>query len=52
MSISEKIKFNVSLSKYTSYRVGGYAKMYFKPSSLEELVSVIKQLPLTEEIFW
>lgn len=45
-------KFNVSLAKYTSYKVGGSAKIYCKPKSLPELSKFIKELPFNEEIFW
>ncbi|MGD0466066.1 MAG: UDP-N-acetylmuramate dehydrogenase [Gammaproteobacteria bacterium] len=45
-------KFNVPLAKYTSYKVGGSAKIYFKPENLQQLVEFIKELPKEEEIFW
>ena len=45
-------KFNIPLAKFTSYKVGGPAKIYFKPENLEELAEFIKKLPKEEEIFW
>ena len=45
-------KFNIPLAKYTSYKVGGSAKIYFKPENLQQLVEFIKSLPKEEEIFW
>ena len=45
-------KFNIPLAKHTSYKVGGCAKIYFKPKNLQELSKFIKELPLTEEILW
>ena len=47
-----EIKFNVPLAKYTSYKVGGCAKIYFKPKNLPELSQFMQELPLTENIFW
>ena len=47
-----EIKFNVPLAKYTSYKVGGCAKIYFKPKNLQELSQFMQELPLTENIFW
>ncbi len=47
-----EIKFNIPLAKCTSYKVGGPGKIYFKPKNLSELSEFIKQLPLSEEIFW
>lgn len=45
-------KFNVPLAKYTSYKVGGLAKIYFKPKNLTDLSKFMQELPLTEDIFW
>ena len=45
-------KFNVPLAKYTSYKVGGVAKIYFKPENLQQLGAFIKELPKEEKIFW
>jgi UDP-N-acetylmuramate dehydrogenase len=47
-----EIKFNVPLAKYTSYRVGGCAKIYVKPKNLQELSKFIQELPKADEIFW
>lgn len=47
-----EIKYNIPLAKFTSYKVGGKAKIYFKPNNLQELQSFIKQLPKDEKILW
>ncbi len=47
-----EIKYNMPLAKYTSYKVGGAAKIYFKPENLSELVMFIKQLPVNEKLLW
>ncbi len=43
---------NESLSKYTSWRVGGPAKNLFIPEELNDLVNFLKSLPSDEKIFW
>lgn len=45
-------KSSVVLAKYTTYKVGGTAKLYFKPKNVSELVAFIKQLPKEEKLFW
>lgn len=41
-----------SLSKYTSWRVGGPAKNLCIPESLDDLVNFLKSIPTDEKIFW
>ncbi|MDX2164453.1 MAG: UDP-N-acetylmuramate dehydrogenase [Gammaproteobacteria bacterium] len=41
-----------SLSKYTSWRIGGPAKNLFIPESLDDLTNFLKSLPVDEKIFW
>lgn len=41
-----------SLSKYTSWRVGGPAKNLFIPENLDDLVKFLQTLPNDEKIFW
>ncbi len=43
---------NESLSKYTSWRVGGPATLLYKPANLPDLISFISQLPATEPLLW
>ena len=47
-----EIKYNIPLAKYTSYKVGGSAKIYFRPKNLPELVMFIKKLPVDEPLLW
>lgn len=44
--------FNVPLAKYTSYKVGGCAKIYCRPKNTEQLVDFITSLPKQESIVW
>ena len=46
------VKYNVGLAKYTSFKVGGAAKIYCKPDSLQELSSAIMQFADVEPIVW
>lgn len=46
------MQFNIPLSKYTSYKVGGCAKIYCKPTNIQQLVEFIKLLPAQEKIVW
>jgi UDP-N-acetylmuramate dehydrogenase len=46
------VKYNINLAKYTSYKVGGNAKIYCKPKDLTELSEFVEQLPDNEQIFW
>jgi UDP-N-acetylmuramate dehydrogenase len=43
---------NESLSKYTSWRVGGPAKNLFIPDDITDLANFLKTLPETEKIVW
>jgi UDP-N-acetylenolpyruvoylglucosamine reductase len=42
---------NIPLAKYTTYKVGGPAKIYFKPENLQQLTSFLQNLSEEEEIF-
>lgn len=40
------------MSRHTSWRVGGAADLYFKPTSAHELTAFLAQLPSTMPIHW
>ncbi len=44
--------FNEPLAEYTTWRVGGPAARFYKPASVEDLGSFIRQLPVDEPILW
>ena len=54
-NFSKKIKgkffFNYDLKKTNWFNIGGKAKVYFKPESLNELISFIKEFGKTEKFF-
>jgi UDP-N-acetylmuramate dehydrogenase len=40
------------MSRHTSWRVGGAADLYFKPTSVQELTAFLARLPSTMPIHW
>ena len=47
-----EIRRDESMSKHTSWRVGGPADCFFRPASNDELVSFLRELDASTEIFW
>jgi UDP-N-acetylmuramate dehydrogenase len=47
-----KIFFDEKLADYTTWRVGGIAKIMFKPADIADLALFFKQHPKTEPIVW
>lgn len=47
-----ELRFNESLSKYTSWRVGGIAQRFYRPTDKEDLAAFLSQLPVAEPILW
>jgi UDP-N-acetylmuramate dehydrogenase len=47
-----ELSFNESLSKYTSWRVGGIAQRFYRPADKEDLAIFLSQLPVAEPILW
>ncbi|MCH9699626.1 MAG: UDP-N-acetylmuramate dehydrogenase [Gammaproteobacteria bacterium] len=47
-----KIHFNEKLAKYTSWRVGGPADQYYRPSDINDLAVFLNQLDLNQPVFW
>jgi UDP-N-acetylmuramate dehydrogenase len=43
---------NESLSKYTSWRVGGPADQVYIPSDRQDLIEFVRALPAGEPVFW
>ena len=43
---------NESLSKYTSWRVGGLAEQMYLPAGRQDLIDFLQQLPNNSPIFW
>ena len=49
--IKGKLVFNYDLKKTNWFNIGGKAKAYFKPESLNELISFLKEFGKTEKFF-
>ena len=49
--IKGKLFFNYDLKKTNWFNIGGKAKVYFKPESLNELISFLKEFGKTEKFF-
>jgi len=49
--IKGKLFFNYDLKKSNWFNIGGKAKAYFKPESLNELISFLKEFGKTEKLF-
>ncbi len=46
------LRHNEPMSKHTSWRVGGPAECFFKPTSVTELANFLRELESNTEIFW
>ena len=49
--IKGKLVFNYDLKKTNWFNIGGKTKVYFKPESLSELISFLKEFSNTEKFF-
>ena len=49
--IKGKLVFNYDLKKTNWFNIGGKTKVYFKPESLNELISFLKEFGKTERLF-
>lgn len=46
------VQHNISLADYVSWKTGGHAKIFFQPSSVENLQAFLRMLPLDENVLW
>jgi UDP-N-acetylmuramate dehydrogenase len=46
------LHYNIALSEYTTWRVGGPAKCLYQPDNIEDLNYFLRSLPPEEKIFW
>ena len=47
-----KMAFHEPMSKHTSWRVGGLADCYYQPADIEDLATLLSQLPDNEPLTW
>ena len=51
-NLQGELKLNETLSKHTSWRVGGIAQRFYRPSDVEDLALFLSQLPADEPLLW
>ncbi|NOQ93923.1 MAG: UDP-N-acetylmuramate dehydrogenase [Methylophaga sp.] len=51
-NLQGELKLNEALSKHTSWRVGGIAQRFYRPSDVEDLALFLSQLPADEPLLW
>lgn len=51
-NLKGELKLNEPLAKYTSWRVGGNAQRFYRPTDIEDLANFIRQLPDNEPLLW
>lgn len=47
-----ELRLDESLSRHTSWRVGGPAKRFYRPADLADLAAFLRRLPPDEPLFW
>jgi UDP-N-acetylmuramate dehydrogenase len=47
-----ELLFNEPLAKYTSWRVGGIAQQFYRPTTVKDLALFLSQLPEGEPVLW
>ncbi|HHJ38076.1 MAG TPA: UDP-N-acetylmuramate dehydrogenase [Methylothermaceae bacterium] len=51
-TIRGELLFDEPLSRYTSWRIGGPAKRFFRPEDKEDLIRFLHTLPAEEPLLW
>jgi len=52
MAVQGELRYNEPMSRHTSWRAGGPAKIFFIPASIDDLSSFLAELDLDTPIFW
>ncbi len=52
VSNKSQLKLNEPMARYTSWRVGGNARQYYKPASVDDLIDFLQRLPVDEPLVW
>ncbi|MDJ0939858.1 MAG: UDP-N-acetylmuramate dehydrogenase [Woeseiaceae bacterium] len=52
MDVQGELRYDEPLAKHTSWRVGGPADVFFKPSSVDDLSAFLKAIDEDTPIFW
>ncbi|MCX4187909.1 UDP-N-acetylmuramate dehydrogenase [Methylophaga sp. OBS4] len=51
-NLKGELRLNEPLAKYTSWRVGGIAQCFYRPSDIDDLARFLSQLPESEPVMW
>ena len=51
-ALQGELLVNEPLAKHTSWRVGGIAQQFYRPSSAQDLAGFLSQLPEAEPVLW
>lgn len=51
-TLKGELRLNEPLAKHTSWRVGGIAQQFYRPTSAEDLALFLSQLPESEQVLW
>lgn len=51
-TLQGELRLNEPLARYTSWRVGGPADRFYRPSDREDLLQFLKSLPADERLYW
>jgi len=51
-SVSGELRENEPMSRHTSWRVGGPAELFFRPTGLEDLSLFLRELAVETPVFW
>lgn len=51
-TLQGELRFNEPLSKYTSWRVGGNAQRFYRPTGVQDLALFLTGLPSSEPLLW
>ncbi len=52
LNVQGELRFNEPMSRHTSWRAGGPAEVFFKPASVEDLATFLRELDADTPIFW
>lgn len=52
LNIEGELRINEPLARYTSWRVGGIARQFYRPTDTADLASFLSQLPTAEPLLW
>jgi UDP-N-acetylmuramate dehydrogenase len=51
-NLKGELRLNEPLAKHTSWRVGGIAQRFYRPSDIDDLARFLSQLPESEPVMW